>query len=85
MRTSAVLEALGDRGYYLVNATVGAIAQTCYTAAAALGVGCGVALGFDNISYVEELGLGPTGESPLLIMLVGHERRDPADFRYELV
>jgi SagB-type dehydrogenase family enzyme len=85
VRTSAVLEALGDRGYHLVNATVGAIAQTCYTAAAALGVGCGVALGFDNISYVEELGLGPTGESPLLIMLVGHERREPADFRYELV
>jgi SagB-type dehydrogenase family enzyme len=84
VRTMAVLDAVGDRGYHLVNATIGAIAQTCYTAAAALDLGCGVALGFDNISYIEELGLGRTGESPLLIMLVGHERPQPADFRYEL-
>ncbi|GAA3776327.1 hypothetical protein GCM10022225_75380 [Plantactinospora mayteni] len=85
VRTSAVLSAVGDRGYHLVNATIGAVAQNCYTAASALGLGCGVALGFDNISYIEELGLTDTGEYPLLIMLVGHERPNPADFRYELV
>lgn len=84
LRTAAVLDAVGDRGYRLVNATVGAIAQSVYTASAALEVGCGVALGFDNISYIEELGLEETGESPLLIMLVGHERPHPADFRYEI-
>ncbi|MFY1632144.1 nitroreductase family protein [Solwaraspora sp. WMMB335] len=85
VRTAAVLQVAGDRGYHLVNATIGAVAQTCYTAASALGVGCGVALGFDNVSYVEELGLTGTDEYPLLIMLVGHERPDPADFNYELV
>lgn len=85
VRTTAVLDAVGDRGYHLVNATIGAVAQNCYTAASAIGLGCGVALGFDNISYIEELGLAETGEYPLLIMLVGHERPDPADFRYELV
>ncbi|MFB8774902.1 nitroreductase family protein [Streptomyces broussonetiae] len=85
VRTTAVLDAVGDRGYRLVNATVGAIAQTFYTAAAALGLGAGVALGFDNISYTERLGLQDTGEAPLLIMLLGNERPHPADFHCDLV
>ncbi|MER6677472.1 nitroreductase family protein [Streptomyces sp. NPDC000983] len=85
VRTTAVLDAVGDRGYRLVNAVVGAVAQTFYTAASALGLGAGVALGFDNISYIEELGLEGTGEAPLLIMLLGNERPQPADFRSELV
>ncbi|MFE1402288.1 nitroreductase family protein [Streptomyces sp. NPDC058770] len=84
VRTDAVLDAVGDRGYRLVNAAVGAIAQTAYTAASAVGIGCGVALGFDNISYIEELGLEGTGEAPLLIMMIGNERPAPADFRYEI-
>ncbi|MEU5363927.1 SagB family peptide dehydrogenase [Streptomyces sp. NPDC005925] len=81
LRTAAILDAVGDRGYRLVNATVGAIAQTFYTASAALGLGAGVALGFDNISYIEKLRLEDTGEAPLLIMLLGNERPHPADFR----
>lgn len=84
VRTHAVLDAVGDRGYRLVNATIGAIAQTVYTAASAMDTGCGVALGFDNLSYVEELGLAGTGEAPLLIMMIGNERPAPADFRYEI-
>ncbi|MEU1279133.1 SagB family peptide dehydrogenase [Streptomyces sp. NPDC005805] len=84
VRTRAVLDAVGDRGYRLVNATVGAVSQAVYTASAALELGCGVALGFDNVSYIEELGLDATGEAPLLIMLIGHERPGPADFRYEI-
>lgn len=84
VRTTAVLDAVGDRGYRLVNATVGAVAQSLYTAASAVDLGCGVALGFDNISYIEELGLGGTGEAPLLIMMIGNERPAPADFRYEI-
>ncbi|MEU3661476.1 nitroreductase family protein [Streptomyces sp. NPDC032940] len=84
VRTTAVLDAVGDRGYVLVNAIVGAIAQTFYTAAAAFGLGAGVALGFDNISYVEELGLEDSGEAPLLIMLLGNERPEPADFRSDI-
>ncbi|MFE4579621.1 SagB family peptide dehydrogenase [Streptomyces chartreusis] len=84
IRIAAVLDAVGDRGYRLVNATVGAIAQTLYTASSAMELGCGVALGFDNISYIEELGLDDTGEAPLLIMMIGNERPDPADFRHEI-
>ncbi|MFJ8580836.1 SagB family peptide dehydrogenase [Micromonospora sp. NPDC093277] len=84
VRTHAVLDATGDRGYNLVNATIGAISQTFYTAAAALQLGAGVALGFDNVSYVEELGLADTGEFPLLIMLAGDERAGLGDYRYEL-
>ncbi|MEN8655600.1 SagB family peptide dehydrogenase [Streptomyces sp. 21So2-11] len=84
VRTTAVLEAVGDRGYRLVNATIGAAAQSLYTACSALDLGCGVALGFDNISYIEELGLEKTGEAPLLIMMIGNERPAPADFRYEI-
>ncbi|MEU6207959.1 nitroreductase family protein, partial [Micromonospora musae] len=84
IRTIAVLDAVGDRGYRLVNATIGAVSQSFYTAAAALDVGGGVALGFDNISFIEELDLDGTGEAPLLIMLLGHERARPADFRYDI-
>ncbi|OEV04093.1 SagB family peptide dehydrogenase [Streptomyces oceani] len=85
VRTTAVLGAVGERGYRLVNAVVGAIAQAVYTASAALDLGCGVALGFDNVSYVEELGLRGTEEAPLLIMMIGNERPRPADFRFEIV
>ncbi|MGC4893479.1 nitroreductase family protein [Micromonospora sp. DT31] len=84
VRTHAVLDATGDRGYNLVNATVGAISQTFYTVAAALRLGAGVALGFDSVSYVEELALADTGEFPLLIMLAGHDRPGVGDYRYEL-
>ncbi|MEU9252753.1 SagB family peptide dehydrogenase [Streptomyces sp. NPDC048270] len=84
VRTTAVLDAVGDRGYRLVGGTVGAVAQTFYTTAAAFGLGAGVALGFDNIAYIEELGLTGTGEAPLLIMLLGRERPRPADFRHEI-
>lgn len=85
VRTHAVLDAAGDRGYRLVSAAIGAAAQAVYTATAASGTACGVALGFDSVAFAEELGLTGTGELPLLLMLVGHERPRPADFRYELV
>ncbi|MEU9714457.1 SagB family peptide dehydrogenase [Streptomyces sp. NPDC047976] len=84
VRTAAVLDAVGDRGYRLMGAAVGAVAQTFYTTAAAHGLGAGVALGFDNVSYAERLGLADTDEAPLLIMLLGHERPRPADFRHEI-
>jgi SagB-type dehydrogenase family enzyme len=85
IRTHAVLDAVGSRGYRLVNATIGAISQATYTAAAALGTGCGVALGFDNISFIEALGLEESGEKPLLVMAVGRERGSAGDFRTTLV
>lgn len=84
-RTHAVLDAVGDRGYRLVNAVIGATAQAVYAAAAAAGIACGVALGFDSVSYEEELGLAPRGEYPLLIMMIGHEQPRPADYRFDIV
>nr|WP_203934359.1 nitroreductase family protein [Virgisporangium ochraceum] len=84
VRVGDVLDAVGPRGYNVVNATIGAVAQSFYTAAAALDLGCGVALGFDGVSYIEELDLDGTGETPLLIMLAGHERALPSDYRYDL-
>ncbi|MFD7876075.1 nitroreductase, partial [Streptomyces sp. NPDC059766] len=84
-RTHAVLDAVGDRGYRLVNAAVGATAQAVYTAVCAAGTACGVALGFDSVSYEDELGLADRGEIPLLIMMIGHERPRPADYRFDIV
>ncbi|MFI9275507.1 nitroreductase family protein [Kitasatospora sp. NPDC052896] len=81
--TPAVLDAVGDRGLRLVNAAVGASAQALYTAAPAAGLACGVALGFDGVSYAEWLGLAD-GELPLLIMMVGQEHRSPADFDHTI-
>jgi SagB-type dehydrogenase family enzyme len=85
VRALAVLDAVGERGYRLTNAVVGAVSQAVYTACAALGVGCGAALGFDNLSYVEELDTADTGEAPLLIIMVGNERPQAANFRSEIV
>jgi SagB-type dehydrogenase family enzyme len=83
VRTHAVLDAVGDRGIRLVNAVVGAVAEAVYTASAAAGTACGVALGFDTISYIEELDLEAAGEIPLLTMMIGNERPRPADFRHD--
>jgi hypothetical protein len=83
VRATAVLDAVGAPGYPLVNAVIAA-AQAAYTACAAVGLGCGAALGFDNVSYIEELGLAETGEVPLLVLMIGRERPDFASFRYEL-
>ncbi len=84
IRAEAVLDAVGDRGYRLVNGTIGGFAQTLYTVAAALGLGGGVALGFDNCSYIEELELSGSGEAPLLITMVGRESPLVADVRHEI-
>ncbi|MEU2712507.1 SagB family peptide dehydrogenase [Streptomyces sp. NPDC007205] len=83
VRGDAVIDAAGPRGYRLVNALVGSVAQAVYTASSGIGVGCGAALGFDNISYMEELGAAGSGEQPLLILMVGHERGRYAGCRFE--
>ncbi|MCZ4602351.1 SagB family peptide dehydrogenase [Streptomyces sp. Lzd4kr] len=84
-RTHAVLDAVGDRGYRLVNAVVGAIAQAVYTAAAAAKTACGVALGFDCVSYAERFQVAEHDEIPLLTMMIGNEQPRPADYRYDIV
>jgi SagB-type dehydrogenase family enzyme len=84
-RWRSTLDAYGSRGYRVLNCEVGARAQTAYTAAAALGVGCGAVLGFDNIAIDEAVGLGDGDERTFLFVLLGHERADSADFDYRLV
>ncbi|MDX3771376.1 MULTISPECIES: SagB family peptide dehydrogenase [unclassified Streptomyces] len=84
-RWRSTLEAYGSRGYRVLNSEVGAVAQTAYTAAAALGVGCGAVLGFDNIAIDEWAGLDDGDERTFLFVLLGHERADSADFDYRLV
>ncbi len=84
-RLRSTLDAYGSRGYRVLNSEVGAVAQTSYTAAAALGVGCGVVLGFDNLAIDEAVGLEDGDERTFLFVLLGHERADRADFDYRLV
>ncbi len=81
----STLETYGARGYRVLNAEVGGLAQTAYTTAAALGVGCGVVLGFDNIAIDEAVGLADGDERTFLFVLLGHERADRADYDYRLV
>ena len=85
VRVPALLDALGDRSYRLATAVTGAVAQACYTASAAAGIGCGVALGLDTTAYLDELNLRESDEVPLLLMMIGHERARAASYRYELV
>lgn len=83
-RPFAAIDAAGARGYRLVNAEVGAVAQAIYTSCAALGLGCGAALGFDNESYVERLGLAGGPDWPLLLLMVGRERLPSADLDHRI-
>ncbi|MGP3974520.1 SagB family peptide dehydrogenase [Streptomyces sp. 8N114] len=80
-RPHAVVAAAGPRGYRLLNAEVGAVAQSAYLAAAALGTGCGAALGFDYEALQAALGpaVGPD-TWPLLLLMTGHERPDRPRF-----
>jgi SagB-type dehydrogenase family enzyme len=74
-RPAAVLAALGSRGYRVLNAEMGAAAQATYVGAAAAGLGCGAVFGFDNVAVAERLGLAGSDEWPLLLIMLGHERR----------
>lgn len=84
-RLGAMLDVYGARGYRVLNAEVGLVAQTIYMAAAALSLGCGAILGFDNIAINAALHLDTSDEGPLLCMLVGRERSQVAEFDYRLV
>ncbi|OZM73052.1 hypothetical protein CFN78_12590 [Amycolatopsis antarctica] len=78
-RPHRFLGVAGARGYRLLNAEVGAIAQNLYLTAAALGVGCGAVLGFDNAALAPRLGLSGTDQWPMLLLMVGGEREGEAD------
>lgn len=83
-RLDAVLTAFGPRGYRILNAEVGTVAQATYCAAAALGIGCGAVLGFDNVGMNEALGIDGTDEQTLLFLLLGRQPTHVADYSYRL-
>jgi SagB-type dehydrogenase family enzyme len=80
-----MLKTYGNRGYRLLNAEAGLIAQGIYMVSTALSVACGTVLGFANFALNTELGLDGTGDKTLLFVMVGHENRDSADMDYRLV
>lgn len=79
-----MLAAYGNRGYRLLNAETGLVAQGIYLVATALSVACGAALGFDNIAINTALGLDGSGQKTLLFVFVGHERPMGGDIDYRL-
>jgi nitroreductase len=82
-RPEAVLAAVGDRGYRMLNIEVGAVGQAVYTGAAAVGVGCGAIFGFENVSVRERLGCADD-EWPILLIMLGHERSGGPAIDYRL-
>ena len=83
-RLDALVTTFGPRGYRILNAEVGTVAQHVYCAATAQGVGCGAVLGFDNVSMDEALGLDGTDERTVLFLLLGREPETAADLAHQL-
>lgn len=81
----AMLEVYGNRGYRLLNAEAGLVAQGLYMVSTGLSLACGAALGFDNTALNSALGLDQIGQQTLLFVLVGHELGQTGDFDYRLV
>lgn len=79
-----VVDDIGPRGFRLVNAELGAVAQRLYLAAAALDLGCGAVFGFDNVSIQERLGRADSHEWPMLLVMVGPERAGAAQYHYRM-
>jgi len=83
-RIGAMVEAFGARGYRMLNAEVGTVAQAAYLAATAHRLGCGAVLGFDNVAMNEALGLDGEEETTLLFVLLGNHPPVSADLAYQL-
>ncbi|HVB25160.1 MAG TPA: SagB family peptide dehydrogenase [Ktedonobacteraceae bacterium] len=75
-----MLAVYGNRGYRLLNAEVGMVAQSIYMAATAMSFGCGATLGFSNVGVNKILRLEGTERRSLLFLLTGHEREGSAHF-----
>ncbi|MET8094608.1 SagB/ThcOx family dehydrogenase, partial [Micromonospora sp. NPDC005220] len=83
-RPDAVLDVLGPRGYRILNAEVGTLAQHAYLAATAQGLGCGAVLGFDNVAMNTALGLDGGDERTVLFLLLGRQPETSADLALRL-
>jgi SagB-type dehydrogenase family enzyme len=83
-RLDAMLSSYGARGYRVLNAEAGSVAQATYLAATALDLGCGAVLNLDNVAINEALGFDHTDERSLLYLLIGGDRDGRADLDYRL-
>ncbi|HEY0546565.1 MAG TPA: SagB family peptide dehydrogenase [Pyrinomonadaceae bacterium] len=83
--TERMLHTFGNRGLRIRNAEAGLIAQNIYMASAAMSLGCGAILGFENIAINQFLGLEGTGQTTLLLLLVGPQRDGYGRFDYRLL
>jgi SagB-type dehydrogenase family enzyme len=83
-RLQEVLSAWGSRGVRIMNAEAGMIAQRCYLAASALGLGCGAALGVNAILMNPVVEADGEHESAILQIFIGHQvaSADAYDFTY---
>lgn len=80
-----MLQVYGNRGYRILNAEAGLVAQGIYLVSAAMAIACGTVLGFANFALNTALELDGTDLKTLLFVLVGHENRHSADIDYRLV
>lgn len=80
-----LLQVFGNRGLRIRNAEAGLVAQNIYMAAAAMSVGCGAILGYENIAINQFLGLEETGQTALLLLLIGPQRGGYGRFDYRLL
>ena len=83
-KTEAVIDLLGNRGLRVLHAEVGMMTQGLYLATAALGLGCGAVLGFNNININQLFSLGDSKERTLILVMIGGERRNPGHFISEI-
>lgn len=80
-----MLATYGNRGYRLLNAEAGLMAQGISMICSALSIGCGAVLGFANFALNTALELDGTEDKTLLFVLLGCENRRIADLDYRLV
>ena len=80
-----MLEIYGNRGYRVIQAEVGLVAQSVYMASTALSFNCGAALGFDNVALNKALHLQEQERSFLFLLIGNGPAVESADFRYSLV
>ncbi|GIH21027.1 SagB family peptide dehydrogenase [Rugosimonospora africana] len=83
-RSDAMIDHCGPRGYRLLNAEVGTVAQSVYLTATAVGLGCGAVLNLDHVAVDQVLGFDGTDERTLLCLLIGGERDGSAEFDHRL-
>lgn len=71
----------GAVGYRIANAVAAAVGQSVNITATAIGLGSGIVLGFDNISFDE---LIDDGTKTFLFVIIGRDRDGGAHYRFDI-